>query len=176
MGITDSIISYPQSFAESACPQSTCFPLTGSRTPHYGSQTPLHDGSRTPGQSGAWDPSNPNTPSRYLTHTHSHTHFKLCFCFDTFCFLSGTKRSTTSATMTSPPRPLRATEGPPTLRPRVTQKSRLHRSTLSTTLRLLEHLLCECPHGGAVLPHTHVFTQNSSSCLSQTSSLTRVNN
>uniref|UniRef100_A0A3Q1FU02 Transcription elongation factor SPT5 n=1 Tax=Acanthochromis polyacanthus TaxID=80966 RepID=A0A3Q1FU02_9TELE len=34
------------------------------RTPHYGSQTPLHDGSRTPGQSGAWDPSNPNTPSR----------------------------------------------------------------------------------------------------------------
>ncbi|KAF3848188.1 hypothetical protein F7725_021216 [Dissostichus mawsoni] len=36
----------------------------GSRTPHYGSQTPLHDGSRTPGQSGAWDPSNPNTPSR----------------------------------------------------------------------------------------------------------------
>uniref|UniRef100_A0A3Q1EY02 Transcription elongation factor SPT5 n=1 Tax=Acanthochromis polyacanthus TaxID=80966 RepID=A0A3Q1EY02_9TELE len=37
--------------------------LTTSRTPHYGSQTPLHDGSRTPGQSGAWDPSNPNTPS-----------------------------------------------------------------------------------------------------------------
>lgn len=38
--------------------------VTGSRTPHYGSQTPLHDGSRTPGQSGAWDPNNPNTPSR----------------------------------------------------------------------------------------------------------------
>eukprot|EP00066_Takifugu_rubripes_P027665 XP_011616931.1 PREDICTED: uncharacterized protein LOC105418663 isoform X2 [Takifugu rubripes] len=29
--------------------------LTGSRTPH-GSQTLLHDGSRTPGQSGAWIP------------------------------------------------------------------------------------------------------------------------
>ncbi|KFO71672.1 Transcription elongation factor SPT5 [Cuculus canorus] len=39
-------------------------PATGSRTPHYGSQTPLHDGSRTPAQSGAWDPNNPNTPSR----------------------------------------------------------------------------------------------------------------
>ena len=33
----------------------------GSRTPHYGSQTPLHDsGSRTP----AWDPSITNTPGR----------------------------------------------------------------------------------------------------------------
>lgn len=39
-------------------------PISGSRTPHYGSQTPLHDGSRTPAQSGAWDPNNPNTPSR----------------------------------------------------------------------------------------------------------------
>lgn len=38
--------------------------IPGSRTPHYGSQTPLHDGSRTPAQSGAWDPNNPNTPSR----------------------------------------------------------------------------------------------------------------
>ncbi len=30
----------------------------GSRTPHYGSMTPSHgeDGSRTPGRSGAWDP------------------------------------------------------------------------------------------------------------------------
>lgn len=31
----------------------------GSRTPHYGSMTPIHDGSRTP---GIWDPS--NTPGR----------------------------------------------------------------------------------------------------------------
>ncbi|XP_014681911.1 PREDICTED: transcription elongation factor SPT5-like isoform X2 [Priapulus caudatus] len=37
----------------------------GNRTPHYGSQTPLHDdGSRTPGRSGAWDPTNANTPAR----------------------------------------------------------------------------------------------------------------
>ena len=38
----------------------------GSRTPHYGSQTPSHgegDGSRTPGRSGAWDPTITNTPS-----------------------------------------------------------------------------------------------------------------
>lgn len=36
----------------------------GSRTPNYGSMTPLHEpGSRTPGQS-AWDPTNPNTPTR----------------------------------------------------------------------------------------------------------------
>ena len=37
----------------------------GSRTPHYGSQTPSHgeDGSRTPGRSGAWDPTVTNTPS-----------------------------------------------------------------------------------------------------------------
>ncbi|XP_011871311.1 PREDICTED: transcription elongation factor SPT5-like, partial [Vollenhovia emeryi] len=36
----------------------------GSRTPHYGSMTPSHDGSRTPGQSDAWDPSVTNTPAR----------------------------------------------------------------------------------------------------------------
>ncbi|WAR02974.1 SPT5H-like protein, partial [Mya arenaria] len=36
----------------------------GSRTPHYGSQTPQHEGSMTPGRAGAWDPANPNTPSR----------------------------------------------------------------------------------------------------------------
>lgn len=36
----------------------------GSRTPHYGSMTPSHDGSRTPGQTGAWDPSITNTPAR----------------------------------------------------------------------------------------------------------------
>lgn len=36
----------------------------GSRTPHYGGMTPSHDGSRTPGQSGAWDPTVTNTPSR----------------------------------------------------------------------------------------------------------------
>ena len=36
----------------------------GSRTPHYGSMTPSHDGSRTPGQSGAWDPTVTNTPAR----------------------------------------------------------------------------------------------------------------
>ena len=37
----------------------------GGRTPHYGSQTPSHgeDGSRTPGRSGAWDPTAANTPS-----------------------------------------------------------------------------------------------------------------
>lgn len=37
----------------------------GSRTPHYGSQTPSHgeDGSRTPGRSGAWDPTVTNTPA-----------------------------------------------------------------------------------------------------------------
>lgn len=37
----------------------------GSRTPHYGSQTPSHgdDGSRTPGRTGAWDPTVTNTPS-----------------------------------------------------------------------------------------------------------------
>merc|ERR1719273_883328 len=36
----------------------------GSRTPHYGSMTPSHgeDGSRTPGRSGAWDPTISNTP------------------------------------------------------------------------------------------------------------------
>ena len=37
----------------------------GSRTPHYGSMTPSHgdgDGSRTPGRSGAWDPTVSNTP------------------------------------------------------------------------------------------------------------------
>ena len=40
---------------------------TGSRTPHYGSQTPSHDPSRTPshvGIGGAWDPTQPNTPAR----------------------------------------------------------------------------------------------------------------
>ncbi|EGI69080.1 Transcription elongation factor SPT5 [Acromyrmex echinatior] len=37
--------------------------LHGSRTPHYaGSMTSSHDGSRTPGQSEAWDPTISNTP------------------------------------------------------------------------------------------------------------------
>ena len=38
---------------------------SGGRTPHYGGQTPSHgeDGSRTPGRSGAWDPTITNTPS-----------------------------------------------------------------------------------------------------------------
>lgn len=37
----------------------------GSRTPHYGGQTPSHEpGSMTPGRSSAWDPTNPNTPMR----------------------------------------------------------------------------------------------------------------
>ena len=37
----------------------------GSQTPHYGSQTPLHEpGSMTPRRAAAWDPTNPNTPSR----------------------------------------------------------------------------------------------------------------
>ena len=37
----------------------------GSRTPHYGSMTPSHgeEGSRTPGRSGAWDPTVSNTPA-----------------------------------------------------------------------------------------------------------------
>lgn len=39
----------------------------GSRTPNYGGQTPSHasneEGSRTPGRSGAWDPTVTNTPS-----------------------------------------------------------------------------------------------------------------
>lgn len=38
----------------------------GSRTPYHGSQTPQHDGSMTPGRSSAWDPTNSNTPSRYV--------------------------------------------------------------------------------------------------------------
>lgn len=59
-------------------------PMYGSRTPMYGSQTPLHDESRTPhyggmtpshetggrtplgGGSSVWDPSNANTPSRWV--------------------------------------------------------------------------------------------------------------
>ena len=38
----------------------------GSRTPHYGSMTPSHgdEGSRTPGRSGAWDPTVSNTPAQ----------------------------------------------------------------------------------------------------------------
>nr|XP_037877730.1 transcription elongation factor SPT5 isoform X2 [Bombyx mori] len=35
----------------------------GSRTPHYGSSTPAHEGSRTPAH-GAWDPSGAATPAR----------------------------------------------------------------------------------------------------------------
>lgn len=35
----------------------------GNRTPHYGSATPSHDGSRTPAH-GAWDPNAANTPAR----------------------------------------------------------------------------------------------------------------
>jgi transcription elongation factor SPT5 len=36
----------------------------GFQTPYYGSMTPSHDGSQTPGQSGAWDPMVTNTPAR----------------------------------------------------------------------------------------------------------------
>lgn len=39
------------------------FVAVGNRTPHYSSMTPSHDGSRTPGQSGAWDPTITNTPA-----------------------------------------------------------------------------------------------------------------
>uniref|UniRef100_H2Y419 Transcription elongation factor SPT5 n=1 Tax=Ciona savignyi TaxID=51511 RepID=H2Y419_CIOSA len=42
-------------------------PMYGSQTPVHegGSQTPLHDGSRTPrGAGSAWDPTNANTPAR----------------------------------------------------------------------------------------------------------------
>lgn len=56
------------------------------------------------------------------------------------------RRNTTLATMTSLPRPLRAMGEPLTLRPLVTQMYHLHRSTLSTTLKLLAHLLCEYQH------------------------------
>ncbi|ESO00069.1 hypothetical protein HELRODRAFT_192720 [Helobdella robusta] len=39
--------------------------MDGSRTPHYGGSTPHYEsGSYTPGRSSAWDPGNPNTPSR----------------------------------------------------------------------------------------------------------------
>lgn len=44
--------------------------------------------------------------------------------------------------MMSPPHLLRAMVGPLILRPQVTQKPLLHRSTLSTTLRHLARLLC----------------------------------
>lgn len=39
----------------------------GSRTPHYGSMTPSHgegEGGRTPGRTGAWDPTVANTPAQ----------------------------------------------------------------------------------------------------------------
>lgn len=52
------------------------------------------------------------------------------------------KKSTTLAMTTSRPRPLRVMGEPPIPRPRVTQKSPLHRSTLSTTLKHLARLLC----------------------------------
>lgn len=45
----------------------------GGRTPHHGSQTPLHDGSRTPGQSGAWDPTITNTPARSTDYESSYS-------------------------------------------------------------------------------------------------------
>lgn len=53
------------------------------------------------------------------------------------------RRSTTLATTMSPPHLLRAMVGLLILRPQVTQKPLLHRSTPSTTLRHLAHLLCE---------------------------------
>lgn len=56
------------------------------------------------------------------------------------------KKSTTLATMMSPPPRLKAMVGPPTLRLRGTQKSHHHRSTLSTIHKLLEHQLCELKH------------------------------
>ncbi|KAF8777496.1 Transcription elongation factor SPT5 like protein [Argiope bruennichi] len=37
--------------------------LIGNRTPHYGGQTPLHEGNRTPSYGSAWDPTNANTPA-----------------------------------------------------------------------------------------------------------------
>merc|ERR1719510_1020436 len=47
--------------------QTPMYGESGSRTPHYGSQTPSHgageDGSRTPGRTGAWDPTITNTPN-----------------------------------------------------------------------------------------------------------------
>lgn len=46
-----------------------CFP--GSRTPHYG------DPSRTPVHSTAWDPTQPNTPARWVVCPQSSTEIKL---------------------------------------------------------------------------------------------------
>lgn len=45
--------------------------VAGSRTPHYGSQTPLHEGNRTPSHGNAWDPTNANTPARFVLFVHS---------------------------------------------------------------------------------------------------------
>lgn len=53
------------------------------------------------------------------------------------------KKSTTLATMMSPPRHPKAMVGLPTLRRQGTQKSHHHRSTLSTIHKLLERQLCE---------------------------------
>lgn len=51
------------------------FWFVGSRTPYYGNQTPLHEsGSRTPGQSGAWDPTIANTPARYIFSIYYYVH------------------------------------------------------------------------------------------------------
>ena len=43
----------------------------GSRTPHYGGMTPQHEGSSTPGRSSAWDPANANTPNRLDNISHN---------------------------------------------------------------------------------------------------------
>lgn len=118
--------------------------LTGSRTPRYGSQTPLHHGSRTPGQSGAW--------IRVTRHTLQVKHS--CSPTDTqggtFVFhslvYSQMKKSTALATMMSLPPRLKAMAGPPTLRPRGSRKCHHHRSTLSTTPKLLEHQLWVLTH------------------------------
>lgn len=114
--------------------------VTGSRTPHYGSQTPLHDGSRTPGQSGAWDPNNPNTPSRQEKN--------LCFIsqFNTtlntsiypnfyVSFYADKMRIMSSAMMTSPPRLLRVMGARLILRPLAIQRYPLHRSIPNTILK-----------------------------------------
>lgn len=57
---------------------------------------------------------------------------------------SGLTMILSSAMMMSPRHLLRVTVGRPTLRLPVTQKCPPHRSTPSTTLRLLELLPCEC--------------------------------
>lgn len=58
----------------------------GSRTPHYGGQTPSHEpGSMTPGRAGAWDPTVSNTPARYSFFIFIIKQFLNVLYYDVFC-------------------------------------------------------------------------------------------